>query len=262
MRDDGPARRVTAEGLCGRFEASLRAGAEGVIATDGDGTLWRGDIGDALFDTFVDGGRLREDARDALAGLAEEAGLTSDGDANQLGRALRDAYRAGRLDEGRYFALQAWSYAGFGVDELGAACSEVLDAFGFDGAVRPAMRRILAWCRTRDVPVYLVSASPWRLVVEAARRLELEESRVVAMEPLVRDGRVLPVLASVPTYGPGKVARLAALLGDAPLLAAFGDSAWDAAMLERAAYPVMVAPKPALFSELSGFDGVFVLEDA
>jgi len=262
MRDEGQARRVTAEVLCGRLDASLRAGAEGALASDGDGTLWHGDVGDALFDRLVDEGLLRDAARGALAREATAAGLAEDFDANQLARGLREAYRAGRLDEGRYFALQAWSTAGFTEDELRELCVEVLEAFGFEDAVRPSMRRVLEWSRARAISFYLVSASPRPMLLEVARRLELDPARVVAMEPVVREGRVWPELASVPTYGPGKVQRLASLLGDAPLLAAFGDSAWDAAMLERAAYPVMVAPRPALCAELAGFDGIFVLEEA
>lgn len=260
MTYDEPVTRLSAEALCRRFEASLDAGAEGVVASDGDGTLWRGDVGDALFDALVDAGRLRPAAREALATEAREAGLEPAGDANRIATALREAFRGGRIEEARYFALQTWAYAGYRVEELAAECATVLDAFAFERAVRPTMRQVVAWCAARGVPFYLVSASPLAMVLEAARRLELPAESVVAMVPAVEDGVIAPRLAAPPTYGAGKVARLAEVLGGAALLAAFGDNTWDAAMLELAAYPVMVAPKPGLVARLAGFDGVFELE--
>ena len=260
MRDSDAVTVISAPALCGRFEASVRAGCDGVVASDGDGTLWRGDVGDALFDTVLDEAGLRPEAREALAVEAAAYGLEPTGDANALGHALREAYREGRYDEGRYFAMQTWSFAGWEERELSAKCAEVLHAFAFDAAVRPAMRRVVDWCRGHRVPFLLVSASPEAIVLEAARRLRLDEHRVFAMRPAMRGGVVLPELSATPTYGPGKVTRLTEHLGDAPLLAAFGDNTWDAAMLERAAYPVMVAPKPGLRERLVGVDGVFDLE--
>lgn len=262
MFDEGAVVRLRADALCARLEASLDAGAEGVLASDGDGTLWRCDIGDALFDTLVDGGELREAARDALAEEAGAAGLGGDGDANVLARRLRDAYRRGALDEARYFALQAWSYAGWDVSALRARGREVLDDIGFDASVRASMRRVLAWCEARKLPLYLVSASPRPIVDAAAERLGLPRERVVAMEPNIAGDLVGTGLASVATYAMGKVSRLEAVVGASPLLAAFGDGRWDAELLERAAYPVMVEPRPALRAALVGFDGVFELEDA
>lgn len=262
MHDNDAATRVTAEALCGRFEASLDSGAEGVVVSDGDGTLWRGDVGDAFFDMLVDGGRLRAEARDALEHEAAEAGLPTSGDATALAARLRDGFRAGLVDEGRYFALQTWSAAGYRTEELAALCRSVLDGCGWDRSVRPAMRRVMAWCEARGIAFYLVSASPAAIVREAGWRLGLQPERVVAMEPATCEGVVLPGLARTPTYGVGKVARLVEVLGETPLLAAFGDNTWDAAMLERAAFPVTVAPQPGLVAKLAGYAGVFDLEDA
>jgi phosphoserine phosphatase len=146
------------------------------------------------------------------------------------------------------------------VSPAAAPVIEVLDAFAFDAAVRPAMRHVIEWCGELGIPFLLVSASPEAIVREAARRLRLDEHGVIAMRPAMRGGVVLPELSATPTYGPGKVTRLTEHLGDAPLLAAFGDNTWDAAMLERAAFPVMVAPKPGLRERMVGVDGVFDME--
>jgi len=260
MHDDSAVVRVKVEALCKRLDDSLRAGALGAVASDGDGTLWTGDLGDALFDAVVEEDGLREDVREALARELGALGLEAKGDANALARALRHEFLAGRLGGDRYFALQAWRGAGWREDDLARKCSEVLEAFGFEAAVRPEMRRVVAWCRERDVPFFLVSASPEPIVARSGRALGIDGHQVVAMRAATRDGVVLPELAAVPTYGRGKVERLTDELGDSPLLAAFGDNTWDAAMLERAAYPVMVAPRPGLLEALAGFDGVFELE--
>jgi HAD superfamily phosphoserine phosphatase-like hydrolase len=262
MRDEAAVVRVKVEALCKRLDESLRAGALGAVASDGDGTLWTGDIGDALFDAVVDEGGLRDEVRGPLARELEALGLEAAGDANALARSLRQQFLDGRLGGDRYFALQSWSYAGWREDELAQKCGAVLDAFGFEAAVRPEMRRVVAWCRERGVPFYLVSASPEPIVLQSASRLGIDGAQVLAMRAASSGGVVLPALAAAPTYGSGKVARLAEELSEAPLLAAFGDNTWDAAMLERAAYPVMVAPRAGLREALAGFDGVFELEVA
>jgi phosphoserine phosphatase len=51
-------------------------------------------------------------------------------------------------------------------------------------------------------------------------------------------------------YAEGKVDALLAAVGDRPLLAAFGDSAWDAEMLARAAVAGLVRPKEKLVAKV------------
>ena len=256
------ARLVTADELCARIDGERRLAPAGVVASDGDGTLWLGDVGDALFDSVADEGGFRECAREALCAEARAAGIDASGGANAVAVALRAAYRGGTYDEGRYFAMQTWAFAGWAEVELGAKCAAVLDAFGFDAAVRPAMRRLLDWCRACGVPFFLVSASPEAIVLEAARRLGIDAENVVAMRPAAEAGALTASLAATPTYGTGKVERLRERLGELTLLAAFGDNTWDAAMLSLAAVPVMVAPKPALRERMAAHAAVVELGDA
>ena len=49
-------------------------------------------------------------------------------------------------------------------------------------------------------------------------------------------------------YGEGKVHGLRARMGATPLLAAFGDNAFDVAMLRSARIPVAVRPKERLLA--------------
>ena len=62
-----PVQVQSAEDVWARIAAeAARDGCMGVVATDGDGTLWSGDIGEDLFFAFVDHGRFEEPALEAI----------------------------------------------------------------------------------------------------------------------------------------------------------------------------------------------------
>lgn len=232
------------------------------MAADGDGTLWRGDIGDAFFLAALRDGALREAAHDPLLAEAEAQGVdvTGAGDANEVARRLFDAHRAGRYPEEPAFAMMAWAFAGWTVGELADHCRRVLDEFQFDEAVHDELRPVLAWASQRDIPFWLVTASPLAVATAAAKRLGIASERVVAMEPALAGDVVEPRLARRATYGDGKLARLKEAT-DAPLLAAFGDSGYDAAMLRAAEVPVAVFPNSELRALAPGLPGLVVLGD-
>ncbi len=255
---------VTTDELILRLEAErVRLGEHAVIATDCDGTLWSGDAGEAMFELALAERALRDEARSALATEARASGVPSDGDANAIAARLVDALRAGRYDEGRAFAMMAWAFAGFSGGELGRFAAGALEAFELVRRRRVEMEHVLCWAKERGVAVYLVSASPHAIIAEAADMLGLEVEGVLAMRPVEdRAGVIGATLASAPTYAEGKVARLAEVLEGRPVLAAFGDSGWDYAMLERAAVPVAVYPAPSLALRIEGLERVCILGGA
>jgi phosphatidylglycerophosphatase C len=61
-------------------------------------------------------------------------------------------------------------------------------------------------------------------------------------------------------YGAGKVMHLRAKLGARPLYAAFGDNAFDVAMLREARVPVAIRPKPRLVERAGEVPALVVLE--
>ena len=70
--------------------------------------------------------------------------------------------------------------------------------------------------------------------------------RVVAARPRF-DGEVMLAAVERPIpYGSGKVSGLLERIGDRPLFAAFGDNAFDVALLASARIGVAVRPKPRL----------------
>ncbi len=260
-------RRVTAEELIGLLEAGMaeavREGRGGAmaVASDGDNTLWRGDVGDALFVYAYSHRLLRDEARVGLVAEAAAYDIDVGGDANDIARVLFEAQRAGAYPDARAYAMMAWAFAGHEERALEALCETVLDEFDFEPARRSEMEPVLGWCRSLDVPFWLVSASPLWMVRVAARRLGLSGERVVAMTPRAEGGVVQPALASAPTYAEGKLARLRERT-DAALLAAFGDSDFDAALLAAAAIPVAVHPTAGLLRHLEALEVAVVLGGA
>ena len=97
------------------------------------------------------------------------------------------------------------------------------------------------------IEVFLVSASPRAIVEHAGRFVGIADDHMVAALPLYDGDRMLPDVDRPIPYGAGKVRNLRARIGtDRPLYAAFGDNAFDIAMLSEAFIPVAVRPKPRL----------------
>jgi phosphatidylglycerophosphatase C len=255
------ATKLNARALLDRLERVRGEAGDGVLASDGDGTLWRGDIGEAFFETAVARGWLRAEALPALRREAAEHGVAAEGDASEVGRRLLDAHRAGRYPNRPAFAMMAWALAGHSRAELAALARVVLDEFGFAARVRAELVPVTRWAASEGVPFFLVSASPRWVVVEAALRLGLAPERVIAMDPEVAGERLLPALAGLPTYAEGKLARLREETG-ATLLAAFGDSDYDFALLEAARVGVAVAPSAALAARVEALPHGCVLQTA
>lgn len=256
------ARRVSPDELVKVLDEAFEAlGSAAVMASDGDGTLWRGDVGEDLFELAVAEGLLRPAALAALRGeaAAHDIAVADDADASGVARELLSSHREGRYPNGPAFAMMAWAFAGFTESELDALCERSLDERGFAERVRPELAPVHAWARDRGVPLWLVSASPTAVAAAAGRRMGIPREQVVAMDPRVVDGVVLPELGDEPTYRDGKLRRLRACTGET-LLAGFGDSYWDLALIEEARVGVAVAPNPTLRERMAELDRGFVLE--
>src|SRR6185437_6994743 len=250
--------------LLSRLDAAHAAHPGAVVGTDADGTLWEGDVGVELFEALLADGDVREAAREALVEEARAFGVVvpAGGDATAVARALYEAHVAGAYPNDRAFAMMAWAFAGHTRGEVRACADRVLEARGFEGKLRPALRAVLAWAGERGVPVYVVSASPLEIVLSAAERLGIGADRVAAMTPAVgADGVLLPRLAGPAVYGEGKLTALDRVRPGArdALLAAFGDSPYDAHLLRAAHVPVAVAPSPALTALAHTIPGMVVV---
>lgn len=224
-----------------------------VLAADGDGTLWTGDVGDALFEEALAQGWVTEAARPALLAEARAHGVAAEGDAATIARALDVAHREGRYPEDRAYAMMAWCMAGMREEALRAAAHELLlGAFGLHDRLIPEAIALLTWASTRRVPILVISASPRAIVGPAAelvrQRIGGGVVEVRSMTPTLLDGVIQPAIDGPIVYGEGKVAALAERREGRHVLAALGDSRFDLPMLALAEFAVAIRPKPTLLA--------------
>ncbi len=224
-----------------------------VIAFDGDGTLWSGDVGEDLFRAAMREDFLVDDAMPALVLEAERYGLPLDGaaSANAVARVLLAGYLAGQYPERETCAMMTWCYAGRALGEVEALASSVLKREDLASRLTGELAPVLEWSRQRGVRNVLISASP-RAVVEAAGAFRgFLPADIAAATPVVEAGRVLPRLAAPVPYAEAKLSAGRGLFGSARWLAAFGDNVFDIEMLTTAELGIAVRPKPKLETELA-----------
>lgn len=237
----------TADHVWARIEAAARERPGGVIATDGDGTLWSGDVGEDLFHAFLDHGRAEPEATEAFARIARNHGLSDAGPGVDIARRIYGAYLQGGYPEERTCELMTWCFAGWSGQEVQAFAASVVDRVNLAGRLHQEVHWVLARAKDAGIERILVSASPVAVVVEAGGRVGFEASRVVAAVPRFEGDRMIPDVEAPIPYGPGKMHRLRERIGDErPIYASFGDNAFDVALLLGATVPVAVRPKPKL----------------
>jgi phosphatidylglycerophosphatase C len=241
---------VTAEELTQEL-AGVGAGA---IAFDGDGTLWSGDVGEDFFYGILDE-RVTELAFSELRRAAEEASIDASGTATIVARRIYDAYLAGRFDEERVCELMTWICAGWKHDEVKTF---VTGAIGhkFASRIHPEVKAVIEAASTRDLEVFVVSASPRPIVEAAAATAGIQAAHVLAATAVLEGDHFAAAVHRPIPYGAGKATALDKALGGLPLLAAFGDNAFDAEMLLMSARPIAVRPKPRLVERARTIPGI------
>jgi len=237
----------SADDVWTRIEVLAREQPGGVIATDGDGTLWSGDVGDDLFHAFLDHGRVEPPAEEALRRAARDHVLSDAGSGTEIARRIYAAYLEGAYPEERMCEVMTWCFAGWTGDEVRAFSSDVVERNGLMGRLHREVHLIIERARAAGIVTILVSASPIAVVHQAGLRVGFDEAHLVAARPRYEAERMLADVETPIPYGPGKVTRLRELVGhDRLLYAAFGDNAFDVALLAGAGVPVAVRPKPRL----------------
>jgi len=245
------------------LEEQVKREPGGAIAFDGDGTLWSGDIGEDLFEALLDDGNIAEVAHQALAREAEAERVDTSGGAVAIARRIHAAYLAGTFPEERVCEIMTWAFAGWQPDALDAFADRVITKVGLHARLHDEALRVVAWARERGVTTYLVSASPRAIVEQAARLVGIDRANVSsATEERSSTGVVTASVVRPIPYGDGKVMHLRAKLGARPLYAAFGDNAFDVAMLRESRHPVAIRPKPRLVARAAEIPNLLLLERA
>jgi phosphatidylglycerophosphatase C len=229
-----------------RIAATREAAPGGVVACDGDGTLWSGDVGEDLFHALVAKGPFLAAAEAQLRAEATEHGLDAAGSGQAVARRIYDAYMAQKFPEERVCEMMTWAFADWTRDAVTAFARDVVDAVGLASRLHPEVTETLAWATGQGIEVLVVSASPRAVVEEAVRKAGVVATHVLAATPRWEEERMLAAVERPIPYGPGKVGAIRAAVGARTLYAAFGDNAFDVAMLREAKIPVAVRPKARL----------------
>ncbi|MHB8418350.1 MAG: HAD family hydrolase [Myxococcales bacterium] len=195
-------------------------GPPGLAAFDADGTLWDGDVGEALLEELGSSGQL-------------VAPHPPDPFAEYARRLERDPAEG--------FAYAAAVMAGLAA-EVVAAGAERIFRERFRGRIFEPMRELVLGLRELGWEIFLVSASNRWSVAPGARELGVAPDRIIAVDVELASGRLTDRVARpVPTLH-GKPELLRRRVGRGPDLA-FGNSRLDLPLLESARLPVAVGPR-------------------
>jgi HAD superfamily phosphoserine phosphatase-like hydrolase len=235
----------------------------GAIASDGDGTLWSGDIGEDFFAALLEQRRLFAAVHDPLVREAREHGLDGSGDAFEVARRIHAAYLAGTFPEERVCEIMTWATAGARRVDIDGFARDLVEAIGLEQRLHREAIAVVEHARERGIDVYVVSASPRPIVLAAAEIIGIPLPNVLAAtERIDANGVVVAEVDRPIPYNAGKVKRLREKLGTRPLYAAMGDNAFDVALLAESRVPIAIRPKARLVERASEVKGLVTLEKA
>lgn len=252
--------RVDVRSLVLRLQTARAQLDDAIVATDADGTLWKGDVGIDAFSALVEQRRIRPQALPALHATAITAGLEVEGDANDIAASIYRACQRGAFGEAATYEMMAWAFAGMTVGEVRAFADGVQCATALATRLHPEMKAITQWVVSHGLKLYVVSASPVWVVQQGIRLLGLDPGCVIAATASVRHDTVQPELAEPLPYGTGKVDALHRRVPGARVLAAFGDNVFDIDMLKLGHVAVAVRPTQRLVERWSEVQGLVVLD--
>jgi HAD superfamily phosphoserine phosphatase-like hydrolase len=191
-----------------------------VAVFDCDGTLWALDAGEGFLDWELNRGLIAADlARWMRARYAD--------------------YKAGNVPEEVMCGEMVTIHAGLR-DDVVEHASEEFFAAHIEPSIFPEMRALVARLQEQGSAVWAVSSSNQWLIRVGMRRFGIPQERILAAEVAVKNGIVTDRLIRIPS-GPGKATAIREKIGNS-VDAAFGNTRWDAEMLQLARHPFAINP--------------------
>ena len=207
-----------------RFVDSVLQLQPRVAAFDCDGTLWAPDAGEGFFYWELEKHLVSEEIE-------------------RWARPRYADYRAGKVSEDQMCGEMVTMNRGLGEKDLERAAEEYFEA-RVEPQIFPAMRELVRRLAAAGCEIWAVSSTNEWVIRAALRRFEVSQDHILAAAVEIENGRATDRLIRVPS-GPAKLRALEAA-GVHSFDAAFGNSRWDQAMLERARRPFVVNPFPEL----------------
>jgi phosphoserine phosphatase len=193
---------------------------------DCDGTLWAGDAGFGFFDWELTRGLVADDVvRWARARYAE--------------------YLAGGVSEDDMCAEMVTINRGLPVVDVVRAAGEFFDKTMVRGFF-PEMKDLVLRLHDMGCEVWAVSSTSEWVIQAGMKHFGIPASRILAAAVATQDGKVTDQVIRVPS-GEGKPRAIREVIRRTPD-AVFGNSIWDADMLEIARHPFAVNPTAELLA--------------
>lgn len=191
---------------------------------DCDGTLWAGDAGEGFFDWEL------------------KRGVVSD-EVARWARPRYADYKAGKVSEDDMCGEMVTMHRGLAEIEVEQAATQFFDE-NFQSQIFPEMRELIRRLQGSGCDVWAVSSTNEWVIRAAMNHFGIDSGKILAAAVEIEDGRITDRLLRVPS-GEGKPRAIREVIGAMPD-AAFGNSRWDAAMLEVARHGFGVNPNPDL----------------
>jgi phosphoserine phosphatase len=195
-----------------------------IAVFDCDGTLWSGDAGESFFRWEL------------------QRNLVSDEVAKRI-KARHDDYLAGNVSEDAMCGEMVTLHVGLKEADIRRAAKEFIEA-NFVTRIFPEMRDLVARLQKSGCEVWAVSSTNNWVIDAAMEHFHIPADRILAAEVEIDNGIISNRLIRVPS-GPGKPKAIREVIQREPD-AVFGNSRWDADMLEIARYPFVINPNPDL----------------
>ena len=193
---------------------------------DCDGTLWAGDAGFGFFDWELNRGLVADDVvRWARARYAE--------------------YLAGGVSEDDMCAEMVTINRGLPVADVVRAAGEFFDETMVPGFF-PEMNDLVLRLHDMGCEVWAVSSTSEWVIQAGMKHFGIPASRILAAAVVTEDGKVTDKVIRVPS-GEGKPRAIREVIRRTPD-AVFGNSIWDADMLEIARHPFAINPTAELLT--------------
>lgn len=193
-----------------------------VAVFDCDGTLWAPDAGEGFLDWELQRGLVAPDvARWVRARYAD--------------------YRAGKVPEDVMCGEMVTIHAGLR-DEVVEQAAEEYFAPNIEPWIFAEMRALVARLQAQGCVVWAVSSSNQWIIRVAMRRFRIPSERILAAEVAVENGIITDRLIRIPS-GPGKAQAIRQKIAQT-VDAAFGNTRWDAEMLQLARHAYAINPSP------------------
>ena len=193
---------------------------------DCDGTLWSGDAGFGFFDWEL------------------KRGLVAD-DVVQWARARYVDYLAGNVSEDDMCAEMVTINRGSAVADVKRAAAEFFEEEMTDGFFLE-MKDLVSELHKTGCEIWAVSSTSEWVIQAGMTHFGIAPGRILAAAVAVEDGKVTDQVIRIPS-GKGKPLAIREVIARTPD-AVFGNSVWDADMLEIARHPFAINPTAELLT--------------